>query len=44
MPRVGGYGDARVKESRVHTRIVNIGWEVIKWCELITIRRNMVRV
>jgi len=44
MPRVGVYGDARAKESRVHTRIVNIGLEGIKQHELITIRRNRVRV
>jgi len=44
MPRVRGYWDVRVKESRVCTRIVNIGSEGIKQHEIITIRRNRVRV
>jgi len=44
MPRVGGHSDVRAKESRVHTRIVNIGLEGIKQHEIITIRRNRVGV
>ena len=44
MPRVEGYGDARAKESRVHTRIFNIGLERIKQHGIITIRRNRVGV